>query len=97
MSTELFAIYAVDHPDSHEKRPSLREAHLSRLRLLQEAARLTMAGPLSDLNGKVQGSLIIAKFTNLDEAENWFQQDPYVLAGVYQSVTIRPFKQVLPE
>lgn len=97
MIDNTFAIYALDHPESLPKRAPLRDAHLARLRALQQDARLTLAGPLSDHQGNVQGSLIIAQFPSLQEAETWFRQDPYVLAGIYQSIMIKPFKPVLPD
>jgi hypothetical protein len=97
MSTALFAIYAEDHPNSLEKRLPLRDAHLARLKHLQQAQRLALAGPLAEPNGGVIGSLIVAKFDDIEQAHAWFAQDPYVQAGIYQRVTIKPFTQVFPE
>lgn len=97
MNADFFAIYAEDHPNSLEKRIPLREAHLARLKNLQQAQRLALAGPLAEPNGGVTGSLIVAKFDDIEQAQAWFAEDPYVQAGVYQRVTIKPFIKVFPE
>lgn len=96
MTEAFFAIYALDHPDTLEKRLPLRPHHLARLAALEENKQLALAGPLLDPAGKVSGSLIIARFRDLQTAEAWFAEDPYVLANIYQSVTIRLFNPVLP-
>lgn len=96
----LYLIYAQDAPDSLEKRLSVRPAHLDRLQLLRNEGRLVLAGPhpAIDSNEPSQagftGSTIIAEFTSLAAAKVWAAQDPYVTAGVYADVTIKPFKQV---
>lgn len=99
----LYAILSVDVEDSLEKRKSARPAHLERLQELQNAGRLIIAGPhpAIDSNDPAEagftGSLVIAEFDNLDEAKNWADADPYVKAGVYASVSVKPFKQVFPQ
>jgi hypothetical protein len=96
----LYAILSQDVENSLELRRKARPAHVQRLQELQEAGRLIIAGPHprvdSDDPGPAgfSGSLIIAEFVSLDEAEKWARQDPYVKGGVYQLVTVKPFKRV---
>lgn len=98
----LFAIIGEDHPHSLTDRQQARPAHLQRLHALREAGRLLLAGPFpaiaSDNPGAAgfTGSLIVAEFASLAEAEAWAAADPYQAAGVYRQVSIRPFKAVLP-
>ncbi len=98
----LYAIRGDALPDSLEKRLAARPAHLERLRALQDAGRLVLAGPFPAVDSPdpgpagFSGSLIVAEFTSLAEAETWAQADPYVTAGVYAHVTVRPFRKVLP-
>ena len=97
-----YAIYCQDVQDSMEKRRSVRESHLERLRKLESENRLLVAGPLlkqdqdHHIAHGVKGSLIIAEFEDLEEAKVWAAADPYVTADVYENVTISPFKLVLP-
>ncbi|MBH5329661.1 YciI family protein [Eikenella sp. S3360] len=95
----LFMLMASDVAGSTEARQAAREAHLARLKTLQAAGRLVLAGPCPLPEGEAgfSGSLIVAEFESLDEAEEWAGQDPYVEAGVYSEILIRPFKKVLPE
>lgn len=95
----LFMLMASDVADSTEARLAARSAHLARLEKLAEAGRLVLAGPCPLPEGETgfSGSLIVADFASLDEAEEWAGQDPYVEAGVYAEILIRPFKKVLPE
>jgi len=99
----LYAILSVDVDNSLEKRKSARPAHLERLQDLQNEGRLIIAGPHpaidSDNPGEAgfTGSLVIAEFSSLDDAQNWADVDPYVSAGVYTSVSVKPFKQVFPQ
>jgi uncharacterized protein YciI len=99
----LFAIVAEDRPDSLALRLSARPDHLGRLEQLQAEGRLVLAGPFpavaSESPGSLgfTGSLIVAEFESLETAQDWAQQDPYVAAGVYAHVTIKPFKQVFPQ
>ena len=97
-----YAIISQDIPDSLEKRRSVRSAHLQRLQDLTDAGRLLIAGPHpaidSDDPGSAgfTGSLVVAEFASLQEAQDWADQDPYVAAGVYRQVVVKPFRKVLP-
>ena len=99
----LYAIISEDVAHSLEKRMSARPAHLERLQQLQDAGRLLLAGPHpgidSDNPGEAgfTGSLIVAEFDNLETAQQWTDADPYIAAGVYAKVTVKPFKKVLPQ
>lgn len=97
-----YAINAQDVENSLEKRKSVREAHLERLRYLQNEGRLLLAGPYPAMdcpdpgaNG-FTGSLIIAEFDSLEAAQQWADGDPYNEGGVYENVSVKPFKQTLP-
>lgn len=93
----LFAIIGEDVQDSLEKRLSVRPAHLERLEKLQTAGRLVLAGPCPKESGEgFSGSLIVADFASIEEAKTWADADPYIKAGVYASVAIKPFKKVFP-
>jgi len=98
----LYAIIANDRQGSLEARKSTRPAHLERLSQLQEEGRLVLAGPhpMIDANDPgpsgFSGSLIVAEFDSLEAAQEWANQDPYKAAGVYESVTVKPFKKVFP-
>ena len=93
---EFYMLLATDADDVHEARMAARPAHLKRLEALQAEGRLLTAGPnpLPDNPERVSGSLIVAKFASLDEAQEWAEQDPYVAAGVYEEVLIKPYKAV---
>ncbi|MEE7627288.1 YciI family protein [Methylobacter sp. Wu8] len=99
----LYAIISEDIADSLEKRLSVRPAHLKRLQELQDAGRLILAGPHpsvdSDNPGAAgfTGSLVVAEFDSLTAAQQWADVDPYIDAGVYAKVTVKPFKKVLPQ
>ncbi len=98
----LYTIMGEDRPDSLAARMENRPAHLERLKALHEQGRLILAGPFPAIDsadpGPVgfTGSLIIAEFASLEEARSWAGADPYVAAGVYINVTVKPFKKVLP-
>ncbi len=98
----LYAIIATDVADSLEKRLSVRPAHVERLKTLQAEGRLVIAGPHPAVDSNdpgaagFTGSLIIAEFASLADAKAWANADPYIGAGVYADVVIKPFKQVLP-
>jgi uncharacterized protein YciI len=98
----LYAIIAEDVTDSLEKRLASRPAHVERLNALKSAGRLILAGPHPAIDSEdpgtsgFSGSLIVAEFASLDDAEAWADQDPYIAAGVYEKVTVKPFKKVLP-
>jgi uncharacterized protein YciI len=98
----LYAIISEDVTDSLAKRQGARPAHLERLQQMDAQKRILVAGPHpaidSDDPGDAgfTGSLIIAEFDSLDQATAWANDDPYVAAGVYKKVTVKPFKKVLP-
>lgn len=98
----LYTIVAVDRPDSLRARLEARPAHLERLQALLADGRLVLAGPNPGIDtadpgeAGFTGSLIVAEFPDLAEAQAWADADPYVSAGVYQAVTVKPFKKVLP-
>ena len=98
----LYAIVGQDVPDSLERRLAARPAHLERLQALQTAGRLVLAGPFPALDGNdpgpagFSGSLVVAEFDSLAAAQTWADADPYVTAGVYAGVSVKPFKKVLP-
>lgn len=93
----LFAIIAQDVGNSLPRRLEARPAHLARLEALQTAGRLVLAGPHPATDDKgFTGSLIVAEFSDIDAATAWANDDPYVAAGVYDDVVIKPFKQVFP-
>lgn len=97
-----YAIVALDHPNSLQKRLAARPAHLARLDALKNEGRLKLAGPFPAIDANdpgeagFTGSMIVAEFSHLAEAEAWASVDPYVEAGVYREVTVRPFRIVLP-
>jgi uncharacterized protein len=97
-----YAIIGIDHPESLEARKSARPAHLARLQQLQDEGRMLLAGPFPAIDAEdpgpagFSGSLIVAEFPSLAEAESWAKADPYVAAGVYRETTVKPFRQVLP-
>lgn len=97
-----YVIIGEDHDNSLEKRLSVRDQHLQRLNALKQDNRLLLAGPnpATDSeepgNAGFTGSIIIAQFDSLQAAKQWAGEDPYVSAGVYQNVTVKPFKKVLP-
>lgn len=98
----LYAIIASDVENSLEKRLAARPAHLERLQQLKAEGRIVLAGPhpAIDSNDPGQagfsGSLIVAEFDSLTAAKAWADADPYIAAGVYADVVVKPFKQVLP-
>lgn len=98
-----FAIISEDYPGSLPLRKLHRPAHLARLQSLVDEQRLLIAGPHplnTNKQGSVEGfsgSLVVADFSTLEEARAWADQDPYVLHGIYQQVTVKPFIKVLPE
>lgn len=98
----LYAITGQDVPGSLDKRLAARPDHLARLQALQAAGRLVLAGPFPAIDSNdpgqagFSGSLIVAEFDSLQDAEAWAAADPYVAAGVYASVSVKPFRKVLP-
>lgn len=97
-----YAIVGTDVADSLGRRLEARPAHLARLTALHEAGRLLLAGPFPAIDAAdpgpagFTGSLIVAEFPDLDAARAWADADPYLAAGVYREVSVRPFRQVLP-
>ncbi|CAH0540427.1 YciI family protein [Vibrio marisflavi] len=95
-----YVIFSTDVKDSLEKRKSVRAKHLERLQKLQDEGRLLTAGPMpaidSDEPGEAgfTGSTVIAQFDSILDAQSWAESDPYVGAGVYESVIVKPFKKV---
>ena len=98
----FYAVIGEDAPGSLPARQAARPAHLARLEALREQGRLLIAGPLPAIDASdpgpagFAGSLIVAEFASLAEAEAWFADDPYVQAGVYARTRIHPFNKVLP-
>ncbi len=98
----LYAIIAEDHEDSLERRLAARPDHLARLESLRDEGRLILAGPHPAIDSEdpgpagFSGSLVVAEFSSLEEARAWADADPYVAAGVYARVTVKPFRKVLP-
>ena len=98
----LFAIICEDLPGTLAKRLEVRPAHLDRLKALNEAGRLVLAGPHPSIESTdpgpagFTGSLIVAEFATRDAAIAWTTEDPYAAAGVYSKVTVKPFRKVLP-
>jgi uncharacterized protein len=100
--TMYYTIFGEDIPNSLHKRLEARPNHIARLEALRDAGRLLLAGPHPAIDSEnpgdagFSGSLIVAKFESLAQAETWASQDPYVLNGVYQKIIVKPFKPVLP-
>lgn len=98
----FYAILCVDVDDSLALRAETRPAHIARLQALEDQGRLLLAGPHPAIDGLdpgpagFTGSLIVAEFESLEDARAFADADPYVAAGVYQSVTVKPFKKVFP-
>lgn len=98
----LYAIIAQDKENTLQQRLAARPAHLERLQALQADGRLLLAGPHPAIDSEdpgpagFSGSLIVAEFASQQDAQIWANADPYVEAGVYSQVTIKPFKKVLP-
>ncbi len=98
----LYVIIGEDHPGTLNQRMVARPSHVERLQALQAEARLILAGPCPAIDSPdpgpagFSGSIIIAEFTSLVAAQAWADADPYVAAGVYAKVTVKPFKKVLP-
>jgi uncharacterized protein YciI len=98
----LYAIIAEDTPNSLEKRLEARPQHLARLTSLQDQGRLILAGPFPAIDSVdpglagFSGSLIVADFSDLAAAKAWADADPFIIAGVYQQVTVKPFRKTLP-
>lgn len=98
----LYAILSEDVADSLERRRAARPAHLQRLVKLRDEGSLILAGPHPAIDNDdpgtagFTGSLIVAEFASLAQAQTWADADPYQAAGVYAQLTVKPFKKVLP-
>ena len=98
----FYAIICSDVADSLEKRLSARPDHVCRLQELQDEGRLLIAGPHPHIDSEdpgpagFSGSLIVAEFDSLESAQTWADADPYIAAGVYENVVVKPFKRVFP-
>jgi len=97
-----YAIIAEDIANSLEKRLAARPEHLARLEQLKQEGRLLIAGPHPAIDSEdpgeagFSGSLVVAEFNSLQDAQQWADNDPYISAGVYAKVTVKPYKKVLP-
>ena len=98
----LYAIIASDIENTLSKRLAARPDHLARLETLKNEGRLILAGPHPAIDSNdpgeagFTGSLVIAEFDSIQDAQNWADNDPYIAAGVYDKVVVKPFKKVLP-
>lgn len=98
----LYAILSQDRENSLEARLATRPAHLARLEKLRQSGRLVLAGPHPAIDSEdpgpagFTGSLVVAEFDSLPDAQAWADADPYLAAGVYAEVTVKPFRKVLP-
>ena len=98
----LYSIIGTDHENSLQNRLTVRPEHVARLQQLVNQGRLILAGPNPAIDSPdpgdagFSGSIIIAEFDSLQEAQNWANDDPYIKAGVYRNVAVKPFKKVLP-
>ena len=98
----LYANIGEDAPGALPRRLQARSAHLERLKALQDAGRLVIAGPHPAIDSEdpgpagFSGSLIVAEFASRDAALAWAAEDPYAAAGIYGRVTVKPFRKVLP-
>lgn len=97
-----YAVISEDHPATLEQRLAARPTHLERLQQLQDQGRLLLAGPHPAIDSEdpgaagFTGSLVVAEFDDLESAQRWADADPYLDAGVYARVVVKPFKKVLP-
>ena len=98
----FYAIVGQDVPDSLDRRLATRPAHVERLHALQQAGRLLLAGPFPAIDcndpgtSGFTGSLIVAEFDTLADAQAWAEADPYMAAGVYAGVSVKPFRKTFP-
>ena len=97
-----YSIYCEDKKNSLDLRMKTRESHLEQLKLLLDQGRILIAGPCPAIDNEdpgehgFTGSLIVADFPSIQEAREWAKNDPYYIAGVFESVTVKPFKKVFP-
>ena len=97
-----YAVISEDHEESLEYRLAARPDHVARLKVLADAGRLLIAGPHPAVDSSdpgpagFTGSLVVVEFDSLENAQAWADEDPYMVAGVYRKVTVKPFNLVLP-
>ncbi|MCS5580196.1 MAG: YciI family protein [Gammaproteobacteria bacterium] len=98
----LYAVISQDVENSLEKRMAVRPAHIERLNILKDEGRLILAGPHPAIDNNepgeagFTGSLVVAEFDSLEDAQAWADADPYMASGAYKGVVVKPFKRVLP-
>ncbi|WP_026224528.1 YciI family protein [Methyloversatilis thermotolerans] len=98
----FYAIIGEDVPSSLERRMEIRPEHLARLQALQDEGRLLLAGPLPAVDSPdpgsagFTGSLVVAEFDSLEDAQDWADADPYATGGVFARITVKPFRKVFP-
>ena len=98
----LYAVISQDVENSLERRMAVRPAHIERLNILKNEGRLILAGPHPAIDNNepgeagFTGSLVVAEFDSLADAQTWADADPYLASGAYESVVVKPFKKVLP-
>jgi len=98
----FYVIYSEDVENSLSLRLSVRDQHIARLKNLQAEGKLLLAGPCPAIDSEdpgeagFTGSLIVAEFDSIVAAQSWADSDPYINAGVYKKVTVKPYKKVLP-
>jgi len=98
----LYAVISQDVENSLERRMAVRPAHIERLNILKNEGRLILAGPYPAIDNNepgeagFTGSLVVAEFDSLEDAQTWADADPYLASGAYESVMVKPFKKVLP-
>ncbi len=94
----LFIMIGWDHPDRSDKRTQCREQHLAHVHQLAEQGRIVLGGPMRDDNDtRSTGSMIVFRADSLADARATVDRDPYVIGGVFKTVTVDPFKQVIPD
>ena len=97
-----YAVISEDHEGTLDKRLAARPDHVARLTALRDEGRLLIAGPHPAVDSSdpgpagFTGSLVVVEFDSLDDAKAWADEDPYIAAGVYRNVTVKPFNLVLP-
>ena len=98
----LYSIVGIDHANSLKNRLAARPDHVARLQELNNQGRLILAGPNPAIDSPdpgdagFSGSIIVAEFDSLTQAQQWADEDPYIKAGVYQQVSVKPFNKALP-
>ena len=97
-----YAVISEDHDGSLDNRLAARPDHVARLTELRDQGRVLIAGPHPAIDAPdpgpagFTGSLIVVEFDSLEDAQAWADEDPYIAAGVYRKVTVKPFNLALP-